>query len=261
MNRIIVDGVPYLLTDAYLAGALANRFGAEQSQNPYTMSDRGHDQWKQGYIHEAELLHICEDEDVVQYSHTGSRSFFTARPAIPSKTPKRDALAYAHARMKASGMLHDTRAIVSHEGLPTPGALVERLRQRGHALTIPFANLVIRRLQLESEMAEAKFSQRELRAVETMTPLQRSFLFAVAKLQDAYYDRYLPIQMIARHFGKKEPWAYSMTRMFARDGLKFLVQGSAAVCRPTAKGWIAIELLRSLEVRLEGDAPTRPIAV
>jgi hypothetical protein len=162
--------------------------------------------------------------------------------------------------MVASGMFCDVRDIISQEGLPPPGALAERLNKRGHAVTIAFANLVIRRLLVENEMKATQFSPRELKAIKAMTPLQRAFMLAVAELQDAYFDRYLSIQMISRRFEKKESWAFAMARMFARDGLKFLVQGSATVCRPTAKGWAAIEVLRNMEATHTTDTSPSSLA-
>jgi hypothetical protein len=138
-----------------------------------------------------------------------------------------------------------------------PGVTAAQLRKvlatRGHHLSIDFAELILRRADLDRSMTEASLMASELRVIEKLTPIRRNLLRALADLQDRYFDTMVPNGILAKRLRQAPTYATGAARSIKRDGLGFLFRFVGTRCSLTPKGWAAVRAL-ALDASLD-EAP------
>jgi hypothetical protein len=196
-----------------------------------------------GFKNETNLLHVVDGLDLISSEGVQSRTFI-AGPSLRQSAPKKAALHYALALMNVSGMKVEAIKFMNKPGVPYPGELAAHLRTRGHSLSHEFAGLIIRRVVVEREMAGASLSEAEYAKVRSLTGLQKEFLVALGNIQDAYYSLKPSLKATAAILSKHRISPREFVRQMGRDGLTFLLDHGQYHCRPSAKGWRTIAMLR-----------------
>jgi hypothetical protein len=243
MNRLFVDDISYLITPSYKEGAIARRIDSASCFNPYPLSDARHAQWNNGFKNETNLVHVIDGFDLISSEREQSRTFI-AGPSLRQSAPKKAGLHYALALMNVSGMKVEAVTFMSKPGVPYPGELAAHLRSKGHSLSHEFADLIIRRVVLEREMVGVSISEKELTKIRSLTNLQQEFLLVLGDIQDAYYSLKPSLKATTAILSKHGISPREFLRQMGRDGLSFLLDHSQYHCRPSAKGWRAIAMLK-----------------
>jgi hypothetical protein len=226
--------------------------------NPFPLKERGHKQWHAGFENETKLLHVVDGIDVINADQQGSRIFTPSYAVDPDRFPKAAKLHYAVLLMKASGMFGQAAELRKMEPGITAAQLRRMLASRGHHLSMDFAELILRRADLDRSMTEATLMASELRIIEKLTPSRRDLLTALADLQDRYFDTMMPNVTLAKKMGKAPVYATGAARSIKRDGLGFLFRFVGTRCGLTAKGWAAVRVLAPDVTR--DEAPTTGLA-
>ncbi len=261
MNRLCVNSQIFDITDAYKEGARAHRSGSLLHENPNPMGRTAYQHWKAGYDNEALYLHIVDGVDLTAAEGHGSRVFSAPTWPEAERFPKATKLRYALALMKASSMFEDAKIECIAKLQNTPHRLRTALANRGHALTVEFARLILRRIQLERGMAGQELDFGERRRVAELTDSRKQFVTAIGDLQETYFDSYVPVAMLAKRFGKSAAWPNSVARLLKRDRLDFLVVFTGVHCTLTPKGWAVVnQLQNSLKAGADLDTPNQDLA-
>lgn len=257
MNRLFVNDTLYELTDAYKLGALKKRVTGTMKCNPFKGDDVATAEWVSGYLNEEKMLHVVNNCDVITSLPNDEVDFTVDRIPNP-KAPKRETHRYALALMNATGMKDDAVELMQPT-VPTPGVLAQRLREKGHYLSAIFAEMIVHRIRLERQMSGTPLSARELDRVGNLPPGLSDFLLTLGKLQDEYFSITPSLAGVARALGKSEEWALALTRTVRDSQLDFLIEKPRSRCRPSAKGWLVIDMIRARE--LDADLPANALAM
>lgn len=251
MITLFIDDKKFSINDAYRNGALAQRSGQGRHSNPYALSDHHHDQWDSGFENEQAMFHVMDNIDLVASGERNSRVFAVA--ARPTKETAGARLKYALDLMRASGMLEQSKQIFTDRGPQSPGDLMTALRANGHALSRIFAELIIERLRIERDMKGAALTAKEAEIVENIGDNIGKFLLGLSVLQERYYDRIPSTELLSAYFRKPSRWAVQVARVMKREKQGFLVEIGHNRIKLSAKGWAAVELLRSKDADLVQD--------
>lgn len=261
MVTLVVGNTTFKVTSSYRAGARACRKGTPHHENPYPLTDPEHRNWLAGYNNEAGLHHVVDGVDLTAADEHGSRVFSAPTWPDAERFPKATRLRYALALMKASSMFEDAKIECTTKLENTPHRLRTALANRGHDLTVEFARLILRRIQLERGMAGQELDFGERRRVAELTDSRKQFVTAIGDLQETYFDSYVPVAMLAKRFGKSTAWPNSVARLLKRDKLDFLVVFTGVHCTLTPKGWAVVKQLKnSLKAGADQDTPDQDLA-
>lgn len=248
MITLFIDDKKFSISEAYCNGALAQRSGQGRHSNPHALTDHHHGQWYSGFENEQAMLHIIDNVDLITSTEPSSRVFsVTARSTKESAGAR---LKYALDLMRASGMLEQSKQIFTDRGPQSPGDLMTALRGNGHALSRIFAELIIERMRIERDMKGAALTTKEAEIVENIGDNIGKFLLGLSVLQERYYDRAPSTELLSAYFRKPSRWAVQVARVMKREKQGFLVEIGHNRIKLSAKGWAAVELLRSKDADL-----------
>lgn len=251
MITLVVNGKRFKVTEAYRNGALAQRSGQNRHSNPHALSNHLHDQWESGFDNEQAMSHVIDTIDLITCTEATSRVFSATVGA--DKNTDRARLKYALDLMRATGILEQSKHIFAARGPQSPGDLMTALRTNGHALSRIFAELIIERMRVERDMNGAILATKEAAAVEDIGDNISKFILGLSILQDRYYDRIPSTELLSTYFRKPSRWAVQVARVMKREKLGFLVEIGHNRIKLSAKGWAAVELLRSNDADLKHD--------
>lgn len=241
MKILIVNGEKHLVTDPYRDGARAWRNGKREFTNPYPLSACQHREWLAGFENDRAMRHVCDGVDVIT-SVTSPTGTCVASEIDPGSL--KQVSRYECELMKSSGLLADAEQYIARVGVPYAKVLAEYLRGRGHSVHTDFAQKVILRALLDKEMQGAPLASHEIEKVEALTDIRVNFMLNLGRLQEDYYATKISHKALASACRKLPMWPGQILRTMRRDYLDFLVITALHHCRPSPKGWTAIQLLK-----------------
>ena len=256
MQLIKIDREVYSLTAPYINGAKANRIGRSLEKNPHRRGSAEAQQWADGHRNESRLVHVVAGVDLITQGPISNNVIAVAEPASVSTKPHSTYLRYMTALMKCTGLLETVERYLQSGSRLTPASLASHLRDTGRSVGVSFANLILRRLELETNMAGVELSDAELQRALDMTANAKLLVLAIAKIQAEYYDRRVQPRAIAAATKKSIGWPAQMARTMSRDGLGFALAihpGRQSITL-SPKGWTTSRLLLGLR---QGHSPSQ----
>lgn len=101
-NTIVIGDSEYVMTQAYLNGALALRRSVPYSCNPHTHGTQAHDDWDWGHTHDAAGEHFRYGKDLITVKRNGSR--FEIDESVPRDENGDTQDNWVYAQRKALGI-------------------------------------------------------------------------------------------------------------------------------------------------------------